>query len=359
MATIISYSVFVGILLRSQPFFLQVDDLREELGFAIAIAIYGFVKMAVDSKVKQSDVVSSSDLANYIKRKFDCFYRRYKKEILIKNGAGEIWIILFSIMIFEDFNRGTFKRTAEYVLFPFRKRATLGIMQVETDKFITSLDSIRLAYNRIEHDYLELENEHDWESIVYEIAIRYNSDERYGENVSYIYHVLREYIVESAEFRADFGVSKDPNKYYINVLNVTEDRLNDLLSTCDKQTDLGDGCVKDTKHEQKFRVEKDGTSSRLHFENVSNALIDFAEHNSMPDAVSSIVVKECQNVEFLNMSITNTAGKCAIIVKDSSTITFKDSKLNVMDSKTIKVKNSSIILNGIKIESNDEERLKP
>ena len=105
-------------------------------------------------------------------------------------------------MIYEDFNRPKIVRWIEYIRFGItQKPHTLGIMQVQTDKFINDETSIRLAVRKISKDSNQFIEEHGCSPILpdyyscasYHISKLYNAgDYTYGNEVQSIFDIISE-----------------------------------------------------------------------------------------------------------------------------------------------------------------------
>ena len=66
-----------------------------------------FVILIFDKIFRQNTVVNENMLDEYIRNKFKKFYRKYKDNIYITKDDNKLWILVFSIMIFENYNRGS------------------------------------------------------------------------------------------------------------------------------------------------------------------------------------------------------------------------------------------------------------
>lgn len=108
--------------------------------------------------------------------------------------------ITYSIMIYEDFNRPYIVRCIEYLFFYLRKGVySLGIMQYQTNKYITNKDSLLLAMKKIARDGKTIIEEKDKYYISDDyprgfaslIANKYNSgDDTYGYEVAEIFDYI-------------------------------------------------------------------------------------------------------------------------------------------------------------------------
>ena len=100
--------------------------------------------------------------------------------------------LLYSIMIYEDYNRPCIIRGLEYVqkLFNKNKTYTLGIMQFQTKTFISSKKSIELAVQKMYPVFTSSA----WNTTLYETIINYNTSQKYYEEVLSIYETLKKHL---------------------------------------------------------------------------------------------------------------------------------------------------------------------
>lgn len=95
--------------------------------------------------------------------------------------------LLRSIIIFEDMNRPSWCRALERFLvrLPF-VTLTVGIAQVRSNRTISDVESIRLAYELLADNSDTCSEGHRLECLLY----KYNPDQRYVENVSEVYQAV-------------------------------------------------------------------------------------------------------------------------------------------------------------------------
>lgn len=127
-----------------------------------------------------------------LKKKYGSFIDSELNQNVYENDKhkNDIERIVYSIMIFEDYNRPASIRIIEYILkiiIPFRPR-TMGIMQFKSNQLISNKESIRLAIKNIYDSYNKSDK---YDSV--ESAIRqYNVGDFYYNQVSDIYDSLLE-----------------------------------------------------------------------------------------------------------------------------------------------------------------------
>lgn len=209
----IALVIYYGLLSRfpDQSHFIDIDELREELAFAIILAFYSFIKYVISDRWKQENVVTEDKIEKYVYSKFDKFFEKFKDSCDINANNRDVWICLFSIMIFEYFNRNRLYRLGEAIMVRIGKKTSVGIMQVQSNQPLSDRQSILLAYDKLCEMTEKNEYEQFDESQVYELAIMYNPSEEYAENVTYIYQILNRYVMERYAREFFFETEEIPN----------------------------------------------------------------------------------------------------------------------------------------------------
>lgn len=192
---------------KNKNLLMSVDDLKEELWFAVILIIYTFVKHILDNKVKQDDILTRRQLEKYIINQFEVLYKRYRSITDISREDRHAWIIIYAIMIFENFNRGGIFRRLERIKLKIVGRATVGIMQISSDKDLSDEESILEAYKKIMKYGKEKEIEflNDIPRLLLnDLLLEYNRDENYASSVTYIYQCLCSFIYDKKQYSEDF-----------------------------------------------------------------------------------------------------------------------------------------------------------
>lgn len=199
------YFIQLFFFTTEESVFISALELREELWLAIFVVLYKFFKMILDKKVKQDDVLSKGQITDYIRRKFNRFYKKFNNLLTINADNRYMCIFLYAVMIFEDYNRGPIVRKLERILLKLglKRKATIGIMQFPTDENISDKESIIKFYQWLDNEIGGEEFIGDTMSINV-LAWQYNNDTAYGQSVAYIYNRLYEYIDEVPKLRTDF-----------------------------------------------------------------------------------------------------------------------------------------------------------
>lgn len=303
--SILSYVLSTQFLNKAETIFISADELREELWFAIIIVIYGFVKSILDDRVKQDDILSSKNIEKYIVDKFNKFYTKYSKCIRREKGDSDRIILLFAIMIYEDYNRGPEKRFVENIKVRFGFKTSVGIMQVISDKRLSNEESVKEAY-KIISDYVKDLDIEDWQyGFAYNIAMKYNPDEKYADSVAYIYDTLVNCIserkVECDEIEEKDLKEKDclPEKRKIECRTIKE--FSKVLCSNMKITlkHMKENILDGINESPYIAVEKTANGWELILHNLNNVTKGSYLYSSYPDA-NVIVLRNCNNIVLKN-----------------------------------------------------------
>ncbi|HIR59787.1 MAG TPA: hypothetical protein IAB38_07025 [Candidatus Onthousia excrementipullorum] len=109
---------------------------------------------------------------------------------IVKTKNKKIKLLTYSIMIYENYNRPIVIRVFENIKFFITGQASLGIMQVTTQKFITNKESVKMGYKIIKDNYFSIRKKMKLENKLKKVIFMYNKTNKYVEEVLYIYHLL-------------------------------------------------------------------------------------------------------------------------------------------------------------------------
>ena len=201
---IVYWSVSISLSLWVYSLIEQVEkilpdprSLLDQLWILIIVFLY-----SIFNKVQLGRKGTIKRKNNYITSRYRLFHRKYDYLIngFFHNGFYEA--LTYSIMIYEDFNRPRVVRWIEYIRFWITKKPhSLGIMQVQTNKYINDETSIRLAVRKIckngnqfivqEGAATMTSENYSWAA--YYISKQYNSgDYTYGNEVQSIFDIISE-----------------------------------------------------------------------------------------------------------------------------------------------------------------------
>ena len=128
------------------------DDLLEELWILIILFLY-----SIFNKMNFSRDGADKRIKSYTYNKVNSFKQKYGKIIDSKFSSDFYKAIVYSLMVYEDFNRPTFARFLERMLFHFSKKPhTYGIMQVKSSKPLSDEESVVRACDKIKTDAMNI-----------------------------------------------------------------------------------------------------------------------------------------------------------------------------------------------------------
>lgn len=97
-------------------------------------------------------------------------------------------------MIYENYNRPPLVRLIEYIKFFISGTASLGIMQITSEKFINNNESVKLGYKMIRDTYYSINKKVKLEKRLKKVIFMYNKSNKYIEEVLSIYYLLNDEI---------------------------------------------------------------------------------------------------------------------------------------------------------------------
>ena len=177
---------------------------EQEITTALWFAIIGYIyKVIKDISISSLD---NNRKLNYVKHKHDRFSHKYGS--IIEEAIGtdidnsiieKQKALIYSILIYEDFNRHILCRFMERLLFGTGRIKTSGIMQVTSDVYLSNQDSVKKGaciliekYNEVYKDkYNDTQDKnHSLYTARRESIKHYNSDISYINEVESIYNLL-------------------------------------------------------------------------------------------------------------------------------------------------------------------------
>ena len=147
---IVAYLLNQFIIRQVDMVFLNPEQLKFLLWVFIILFIYQFFykKDAPTFREKSSKKISIADRGQYIVLQYAKMKQKFGKEIRVQ---GDIRLLVYAIMIFENYRRPSFFRQLDYFRYQFdhvpRKQ---GIMQIDSKKIINDLESIEIIEKKFE-----------------------------------------------------------------------------------------------------------------------------------------------------------------------------------------------------------------
>ena len=185
---IIGFIINQEFINKVEEVFLTGEDLRLIIWFLVFIYLYKFSisKNILSTNIKENTKFISKDsiLISYVKLK-----EKYYEECNYDNK--DISNIIYSIMIYENKKRSKLLRKIDNFNYKINGGIKkLGIMQVESKKFITDSESINITYKKITKLYDKYNKKKD-KNISFKVLDDYLKEE--SNNVKYIYEIIRKF----------------------------------------------------------------------------------------------------------------------------------------------------------------------
>jgi hypothetical protein len=208
IATGISYWLSKSVLTSAQRALPDAADFTAELWLIVLLFLYQTL-----NRLRTSGDVQARRQDKYLSSHYAKFRTKYHDVIAAEVPNEWVEALVYAILIFEDFNRPPFARLLENrVFFPLGLASTLGPMQVASDRRLSNEEGVRLGARKVAALYPEAEQaeaeslrEHfkaqeqssngelpGWvrELIGRRVAVKYNPDGRYADEVRSIYSVI-------------------------------------------------------------------------------------------------------------------------------------------------------------------------
>ncbi len=182
--------IYYTFITKTNQIFVSIDELRDGIWVSIIIFIFVVIKDRIYNNMKTNNREEKKRKDKYIKNKYLYFKDKYDDIITTKND--QLKNITYSILLYENYNRPFAYRILEYIKFFFTRKATLGIMQVETRRVITDRTSVKKGYKIIKNQYLKTKEEYIKNNknldayFIKDVVQKYNKGKEYCNEVIYI-----------------------------------------------------------------------------------------------------------------------------------------------------------------------------
>lgn len=169
-------------------------SLLEELWILVILFLY-----SVFNKLDYSRKGAERRIEKFILNKYSTFSKRYGSIINEAFSKDELRLLVYSIMIYEDFNRPVVARFFErIILCKPRKPHTYGVMQVKSPKPLSDEESVKAGVAMIKQSLRNVtpspyDDEITWGSVKHQVIRNYNpGDSDYYSQVDSIYDTIKE-----------------------------------------------------------------------------------------------------------------------------------------------------------------------
>ncbi len=193
------FCIIEPLLIEGEQIWISSAALRDALWYAILAYLAKTAWEIMKKSFREENIYSNEHRSKIVMKRHDKLSKKYGNDILtlLSNHSTkpmtvearkQIIRVIYAIMIYEDYNRPFGIRLVEWTMKAtfFRGRTmSLGIMQVQTDKLISSRESIKLAVPPIISTFLTNQNDPIHDSI-----FQHNPNSNYVEETMAIYNIL-------------------------------------------------------------------------------------------------------------------------------------------------------------------------
>ena len=221
---LLAYGVSYFYIQRQTSLLPTVEGFTDQIWWMVAVYLY--LIFNIRSPPSQS---TESRKEKYLNERYKRFKARFDSDVMVITRNERLKILIYSIMIMEDFNRPALFRLVENVAGRIGIAKTFGIMQVCNKRVCSDRESVRLGSAKVLEDLEHVLTNHEnatfgkpeyWtpealraaleHSVIHETLVRYNPSGDYAREVVAIYdHILAttpsvEDLVDAAGVAAEF-----------------------------------------------------------------------------------------------------------------------------------------------------------
>ncbi len=148
LSILLGFFVTNFFLTKVDTIFLTVEEMRIGIWLWIGFFLYKILNSNLSfsfekSQKEKEDLEEETVVVQYAKLKTRYFS-------ILKTTNQELQLLFYAMMIYEDYHRSNFMRKLDRIRFRFTGRTMkLGIMQVETNQEISDVESIKLAWKKL------------------------------------------------------------------------------------------------------------------------------------------------------------------------------------------------------------------
>jgi hypothetical protein len=179
-------------------------------GNELWLAILAFL-FAIGNKVEFGSELSARRRNGFIRRRYERARRRWGPEIEAEAADPLLRLLIYAVIIYEDYSRPPVIRAVERWLPQKRGGRTTGIMQVASDRPLSDDESVALGIERLVTAWGNAANQASGSKyeVVWTVLAEYNKDESYIERTLEVMEILAIRIDE--EYRPAFeAMSESP-----------------------------------------------------------------------------------------------------------------------------------------------------
>ena len=169
------------------------STISNELWLIVIIFIY-----QIFNKISIPTEATKKRKSRYLTHRYILYSNKYGAIINNNVSDKKIEALIYSILLYEAFNRPKIVRFIENIFFKFRKQGSLGIMQIKSKTKISDEKSVELGIEKIINDYATFNNEEETSE---EYALRktisnYNGGSNYLDEICELFDIITEKFYE-------------------------------------------------------------------------------------------------------------------------------------------------------------------
>lgn len=178
-----AWMAYIYLVLPENSLLPNLETAGNELWLAMLIFVY-----TVGNNVFIADPKAARRRNSFVKSGLDMAVHRYGRLIGDQASDDLLKLIVYSVIVYEDYCRPAVVRKIERAWFWHNDRTT-GIMQVRSDRALTDYESVELGTEILKKSWLCHVRHEPWQRVWRTIA-DYNRDDRYIRNVMEIMEVI-------------------------------------------------------------------------------------------------------------------------------------------------------------------------
>ena len=189
----LSYILNIHFINKVENILPSANEFKIIIWICIIIYTYTELKNNIKKEINIDKYINKEKQIKYKKEYIITEYAKYKNEYynMINTKNKEIELIIYSIMIYENYKKSKSRRKIDNILFKLtKKEMKLGIMQVSTKKFITDEENIKIVKKKKKKIYNNIKKTKTKNTEI-EVLKEYNKDNY--EKIINIYKEIKEF----------------------------------------------------------------------------------------------------------------------------------------------------------------------
>ena len=178
-----SYFINILIINKIDNIFPSIENIRLIIWLLIIGYILIYIKKNIEIKVPTNNNLSFYQDKEYVVMQYAKYKNKYNN--LVTSKYEEINLLLYSIMIYENYNKPELIRRLDIIKYKlFKEKIKFGIMQIEKNNPITDEESIDISKKKLERIY-------NTNKEIKDIIKKYYKKE--NEEIEIIYQLIKEF----------------------------------------------------------------------------------------------------------------------------------------------------------------------